>query len=139
MVAEVRHRCHRIGAVGHRMTPDPPTPCVVAITKDDRASRNRRSHPHLPWPPPPLPKPTTPCAPPSPSGLGCAVANCPLRERHHRLPIRLGSAIIAWSWGVPPPLARLRQKRCRWSPTSGHHSRSPWDRRRSHARGNHRL
>jgi hypothetical protein len=36
--------------------------------------------------------------------------------------------------GAPPSLARLPRKRCHRSPASGHHSRSPRNRRHSHAR-----
>jgi hypothetical protein len=58
VIAAGRRRGHRIGGVGHRRTPEPPTPRVATITRDDRSTHDRRSHSLLPWPP--LPKPTAP-------------------------------------------------------------------------------
>jgi hypothetical protein len=53
-----------------RRTPEPPTPRVAAIARDDRTLRVRRSDPRLPWPPLGLSKSIA--QPPSPLGLGRA-------------------------------------------------------------------
>jgi hypothetical protein len=58
VVAKGRRQGHRIGGVGHRRTPEPPTLRVAAIAGDDRASHDHQSHLRLLCPPLPLPKPT---------------------------------------------------------------------------------
>jgi hypothetical protein len=97
------------------MTPEPPTPRVAAIARDDRASRDHRSDPCPSWPPPPLPTPTT--------SRATAVATEPSVRR------RRTSAS-----GAPSPLARppWEHRRCsflverhRRSPASGRHRHWP--------------
>jgi hypothetical protein len=85
-----------IGGVGHRRILEPPTSRVATITGDNRASRDCRSNPRLPWPPPPLFKPTAPRA--------TVVATRPGLRR------RRSSAL-----GVPSPLARPPRERHRRS------------------------
>jgi hypothetical protein len=102
---------HRIRGVGRRRTLEPPMPRVATIARDDRASRDHRSYPHLVWPPLPLLKPIAPCA--------TAIATGP-RVRRHR----------SFALGAPSPLARSPREcrrrsilvaRRRRSPASGRH------------------
>jgi hypothetical protein len=65
---------------------------------------------------------------PLPRSLVCAAVARPLRERHHRLPARLGSIAVAHSW-LSATVGRLPR---------GGTATGPLDRRRSHARGNRR-
>jgi hypothetical protein len=86
---------HRIGGVGRRRMLEPPTPRVVAIAIDDRASCDRRSDPRPSWPPSPLSTPTASRATgvaigprvrrrrPSASGAPSLLARPP-QERRHR-------------------------------------------------------
>jgi hypothetical protein len=75
---------------------EPPTPRVAAIARDDRASRDCQSHPHLLWPPPPLSRPTAPRA--------TAVATGPGVRRHR-----------SFASGASSPLALPPRERRRHS------------------------
>jgi hypothetical protein len=89
----------QIGGVGHRRTPEPPTPRVSALAGDDRASHDRWCHPRRPWPPPTLSKYIVPCATTVGTGYGCATAACPPAS---------GALPSLGPRGAPSPLAHLR-------------------------------
>jgi hypothetical protein len=121
----VPHQAHSCGPILWQIWTiwQPLTPRVSAITRDDYAVHDRRSHPRLPWPPSPLPMPTAPHSTIVTTGSGV----------HRRLssasgpplPLALGASPSLGPGGVPPSLPCPPQQCCHQSPPSGGNHRSP--------------
>jgi hypothetical protein len=131
-----RRRSHRIGGVGRRITLETPTPCVAAIARDDRASRDRWSDPHPSWPPQPMP--TAPRATVVATGPRVILPLVPIGSIISTwLPASGASSSLDPWWSATvgrPPWGGIVA-----GPRDRHHSHDRGNRHhRSHARGNNR-